>query len=357
MPAPLFVSQLSISSAVIGPCCSQAASRRNQQQRNEQSAAELASVKARQALESVAEAVSPVIGQTGDAAPGDSASLADAPDASQELMEEGYLADGGDDCDPGPYLDEDTDALTMTSASLSRDGIRRGTKGPAAVSRTPGATAVEEGRRLAPRERSQRYRDLYASYASHKESLKQLLLQRAGLEAAMQDLKLTQELGVTNEVDDECLLRRAKTLAHVMLCKECGEALTGGAVHVHGQHVRLVSLSCAPGSKAKQPAHRCPKCQSTQFLHPILLGCFPCNPAASIEAGGLWFDQDVLVAGQALRRHGHYAFQAWSHVVQDVQCFRQGGGSSGCTKYSDMRDLTLVRQRFTPLYVYEARVW
>jgi hypothetical protein len=203
-----------------------------------------------------------------------------------------------------------------------------------------------------------RYSELFNNYSKRKEELKQLFVERAGLEAAALALDAKEGAahpmaasqpsasmlqGIRQAMAQGSLAQRASAVALVSCCESCGAPFCGSSVEPSGTgDVLVVSLSMQ-AARQQRLALRCGSCQHKQALHPITLGCFPSNPETATEGqSGTWFDEDVLAAGRALRRHGHYPATAFTHVVQDVQAFRGGSGSLGRAKYVDLRELTLV---------------
>jgi hypothetical protein len=202
-----------------------------------------------------------------------------------------------------------------------------------------------------------RYEHIYSGFCDSKEDLKGWYILRAGLAAgtevwgadtAVSPHDMTkcftngERAATKGEATGNCLLDRAKQVAEKCHCYNCGVLLgSNGVVRSSTSSVYLSTLSGAAGQLLARPKFQCTACHKWEWVHPVLLGCFPASTVALGKQ--TWFDESVMAASRATRRHGQYGLQAWSHVIQDVQKHFQGGGSHGCgTSYKDMRSLALV---------------
>jgi hypothetical protein len=194
-----------------------------------------------------------------------------------------------------------------------------------------------------------RYQTVFDGFSEAKKELKKLYILRAGVVAGSESAWSYNDpqlpLSINFAVGDGCLLQRAQALACLSHCSKCGEPLTAdSAFDSRHRDINLVSLSSSARHTQSRPVFHCHACNHQEYPHPILLGCFPATAACATKLGACtWFDEDVMVASRAMRRHGQYGLTAWTHVLQDVQHWRRTGASYGCgTAYKDMRDLSLV---------------
>jgi hypothetical protein len=242
---------------------------------------------------------------------------------------------------PSSPLDPSRDGLPSSSGAYSAQGC---------VVLPQGQTRSKQPTNTVPRRHNSstqtRYQQVFDGFSSAKDELKNLYILRAGLSAGGQiAVGAGPPLNIHQAVGEGCLLQRARAVACMSHCGKCGEPLSEGSVFdSRHRDISLVSLSCGAIGQQPRPVFHCQACNHQEHPHPILLGCFPATAACATRLGpSTWFDEDVMVASRAMRRHGQYGLTAWTHVLQDVQHWRRTGTAFGCgTAYKDMRDLALV---------------